>query len=185
MAETINNYKILGFIASGTYGSLWSISKEGKIYALKRERLKEKTGDLRSTVLLESDILLRVKYPNLLNAIEVFADDEKIYYILEKADYSLARVLYSKTCRISGPLVVYWAFNILCGIKYLHKHNFIHADLKPDNVLLFNDGTLKIADYGLTKRNFEQDKKVFGGKHQKLYYKIIITLLQLIFGLSV
>jgi mitogen-activated protein kinase 1/3 len=42
-------------------------------------------------------------------------------------------------------------YNLLCGIKYLHDSNVLHRDLKPANVLLNEDCTIKVCDYGLAR----------------------------------
>lgn len=42
-------------------------------------------------------------------------------------------------------------YNLLCGIKYLHDSNVLHRDLKPANVLINEDCTVKLCDYGLAR----------------------------------
>ena len=42
-------------------------------------------------------------------------------------------------------------YNLLCAIKYLHDSNVLHRDLKPANVLLNEDCTVKLCDYGLAR----------------------------------
>lgn len=42
-------------------------------------------------------------------------------------------------------------YNLLCSIKYLHESNVLHRDLKPANVLINEDCTVKLCDYGLAR----------------------------------
>ena len=42
-------------------------------------------------------------------------------------------------------------YDILCGLKYLHKANVIHRDLKPGNILVNDDCTIQICDFGLAR----------------------------------
>jgi serine/threonine protein kinase len=42
-------------------------------------------------------------------------------------------------------------WQILCGVDFLHSHRIVHRDVKPQNILVSNSGTLKIADFGLAR----------------------------------
>ena len=42
-------------------------------------------------------------------------------------------------------------YNLLCGVAYLHKSNVIHRDLKPANILLSEDCSVKLCDFGLAR----------------------------------
>ena len=42
-------------------------------------------------------------------------------------------------------------YNILCAIKYLHESNVIHRDIKPANILVNEDCTVKLCDFGLAR----------------------------------
>lgn len=50
------------------------------------------------------------------------------------------------------------AANIILGIQHLHSHNIMYRDLKPQNVIVFEDGYTKITDFGLSKVLKEDDK---------------------------
>jgi len=42
-------------------------------------------------------------------------------------------------------------FNILCGLNYIHSAGVLHRDLKPSNILVTEEGTAKICDFGLAR----------------------------------
>jgi serine/threonine protein kinase len=42
-------------------------------------------------------------------------------------------------------------WQILCGVDFLHSHRIVHRDVKPQNILVSNSGTLKLADFGLAR----------------------------------
>lgn len=43
-------------------------------------------------------------------------------------------------------------FNLLCGIKYIHSAGVMHRDIKPANLLILQDCTIKICDFGLARQ---------------------------------
>ena len=42
-------------------------------------------------------------------------------------------------------------YNLLCSVKYLHDSNVIHRDIKPANILVNEDCTIKLCDFGLAR----------------------------------
>lgn len=53
--------------------------------------------------------------------------------------------------KISEEVVAKIALQILCGLSYLHSHNYIHRDIKPGNILLNSKGEVKVTDFGISK----------------------------------
>ena len=54
-------------------------------------------------------------------------------------------------------------YNILCAVKYIHSANIMHRDIKPDNILVCPDLSVKICDFGLSNVQFlyKTDKQIF------------------------
>jgi mitogen-activated protein kinase 1/3 len=60
-------------------------------------------------------------------------------------------------------------YNLLCAVKYLHESNVIHRDLKPANILVNEDCTVKLCDFGLARSitGVESAAMILSGKLQK------------------
>jgi serine/threonine protein kinase len=159
--QVINGFQIEGSLGRGSYAEVYTVTKEGKTYALKIQKLSAGNNGIDISVLIESDILKRINQPNLVRCVDIFIERGNIYYVLEKGETTLFNYVISN-CQASKNLLLYYAFQVLCGLDYLHQHRLIHTDLKPENMLLFSDGTLKITDFGLLRRDFGQNKRLSG-----------------------
>lgn len=87
------------------------------------------------------------KHPNLVAMLEAMRCDNTIYICMELvSDGTISHVL-SKGQPIL-PLIKRWTHDVLCGLVYLHDHDIVHRDIKCANVLVTEDCTAKLVDFG-------------------------------------
>ncbi|VAH95130.1 unnamed protein product [Triticum turgidum subsp. durum] len=104
-------------------------------------------------VIREVSLMKMLSHPNIVNLIEVIDDpnSDKFYMVLE---YVEGKIVWDKgigeaTCRK-------YLRDIISGVMYLHSHNIIHSDIKPDNLLVTSTGNVKIGDFSVSQI-FEDD----------------------------
>mmetsp|Transcript_30253 Transcript_30253/g.29746 ORF Transcript_30253/g.29746 Transcript_30253/m.29746 type:complete len:96 (+) Transcript_30253:970-1257(+) len=81
----------------------------------------------------------------------VFENEKTIYFVMP---YVKGGELYSQlkaVKRFPEEVVKFYAIQLIMGIGYLHENGIIHRDLKLENILIGEDGYLKIIDFGLAK----------------------------------
>eukprot|EP00602_Paraphysomonas_sp_CaronLab_P006898 CAMPEP_0185023074 /NCGR_PEP_ID=MMETSP1103-20130426/5774_1 /TAXON_ID=36769 /ORGANISM="Paraphysomonas bandaiensis, Strain Caron Lab Isolate" /LENGTH=544 /DNA_ID=CAMNT_0027555491 /DNA_START=52 /DNA_END=1686 /DNA_ORIENTATION=- len=83
-------------------------------------------------------------------ALEPDTSLDDLYLVFEYVDTDLHKLLMSAQY-LSIAHVQTFLYQILLGLKYIHSANVIHRDLKPANILLYEDCTLKICDFGLSR----------------------------------
>jgi serine/threonine protein kinase len=71
----------------------------------------------------------------------------------------------------------YWdlIFEMLCGVRYVHECGYIHLDIKPSNFLVNEDGCIKLADFGLSKKANNSEEDDFEGDAVYLAPEILKT----------
>jgi mitogen-activated protein kinase 1/3 len=75
---------------------------------------------------------------------------DTIYLVLQLSESDLKKVIKS-AIYLEAKHIKTVVYNLLCGLKYLHTANIIHRDLKPANVLINEDCSVQIADFGLSR----------------------------------
>ena len=165
LGTTIKEYKILEFIDSGGFGSVYKVEKDSTLYALKIFRedyvLKEyrEKGE-NNRIRREIGIMKSVSHPNLIEYVDDFKETisgvPSYFLVMEFAQGTNLRKLLNQK-RYSEDEAIELFFKILDGVNALHsirgendESGIIHRDLKPENIIV-NNSEVKILDYGISK----------------------------------
>jgi tRNA A-37 threonylcarbamoyl transferase component Bud32 len=150
----VAGYEILGVLGRGGMGVVYRArqTKVNRLVALKMILAGGHAGDdERRRFLTEAEAVARLQQPNIVQIHEVGEADGQPFFTLEYLPGG------SLAARLSGtPLPPKEAARVVeqlaRGIHYAHGKGIVHRDLKPANVLLTEDGTPKVTDFGLAKR---------------------------------
>ncbi|KAM5557119.1 putative serine/threonine protein kinase IRE [Rosa sericea] len=151
---TIEDFEIIKPISRGAFGRVFLARKRatGDLFAIK---VLKKADMIRKnaveSILAERNILILVRNPFVVRFFYSFTCRENLYLVMEYLNggdlYSLLRNL---GCLDEDMARVYIA-EVVLALEYLHSLNVIHRDLKPDNLLIGQDGHIKLTDFGLSK----------------------------------
>lgn len=159
----INSKKVLG---TGVFSTVFLGKCTTDTTKLPKNTLvaikKMKKTDKISTKVIEAELLIIYflmdrPHPNIIKYYDIINDDndtDAVYIVMEYCkNGTLKSLIDSPTQSITENKRLKSYFYQLCqGVKFLHKYNILHRDIKPDNILLTDDfKTLKIVDFGLAK----------------------------------
>lgn len=163
--SSLDNYVELDVIGNGAYGTVYKAcqrSNENAFVALKKIKVPLTTEGVPMSMLREISTLKQLDqyaHPNVIRLLDVChgrrLEKEQqilIFLVFEHVEQDLAT--YMQNCPPGGlPITTVKSFThqILHGIDFLHSHRILHRDLKPQNLLITNDGVVKLADFGLAK----------------------------------
>jgi hypothetical protein len=104
----------------------------------------------------EIEVTRALRHPNIVSLLDFGRDQGRFYFALEYcAGGSTEQLRRRHGGRVPLPSTLHIAVGALEGLAAAHEAGFVHRDIKPDNVLLGEDGAARLADFGLAK-SFQQ-----------------------------
>ena len=146
----MEKYKIIETIGDGTYGIVYKgiNTKTNEYVAIKKMKKKYTDWD-ECLSLKEVQALLTLKHSNIVTLNELILQKNELNMIFEFIGQNLFE--YAKNMNeIPEYKIRNISFQILQGLAYMHKNNFFHRDMKPENILISGD-QVKLADFGLAR----------------------------------
>lgn len=155
--EVGNDYTVVKMLGTGSYGKVALATKKstGQKVAIKRmDNIFEDETDCKR-ILREITLMRLLKHPYLVELIEIIPPSnpktfQTLYVVMDYAESDLKKIIKS-SINLELLHIQTIVYNLLLSVKYLHECNVLHRDLKPANVLLNEDCTVKLCDYGLAR----------------------------------
>ncbi|KAL4557526.1 hypothetical protein LXL04_035707 [Taraxacum kok-saghyz] len=175
-SRSVDCFEKLEQIGEGTYGQVYMARelKTGEIVALKKIRMDNEKEGFPITAIREIKILKKLQHENVIKLKEIVTSsgpevDEhgksgghmykgSIYMVFEYMDHDLTGLSDRPGLRFTIPQIKCYMKQLLTGLHYCHVNQVLHRDIKGSNLLIDNEGNLKLADFGLA-RSYSTDCK--------------------------
>ncbi|CAF0744624.1 unnamed protein product [Adineta steineri] len=169
--QTEKDFQRISKLGGGTYGDVFLVRHQitGKLYALKQIRDEHEANGIPATAMREAAILKQLNHPNIVKLHDVFLTDERCYFLLEYMNEDLKRYL-DRNRPLERKIIKSFTHQLLEAIFYCHRHRIIHRDIKPHNILVNNEGRVKMCDFGLA-RAFTIPMKIYTHEIVTLWYR--------------
>ncbi|KAF9584436.1 hypothetical protein BGW38_006453 [Lunasporangiospora selenospora] len=169
--RSVENYEKLNRISEGTYGVVYRARDRvtGEIVALKKLKLDQERNGFPITSLREIYTLLLAKHPHIVNVREIVVGDKlsQIFIVMDFIEHDLKELMSGMRAPFLQSEVKTLMLQLLSATELLHENWIMHRDLKTSNLLLNNQGEIKVADFGLARRY---------GEPQGLMTQPVVTL---------
>ena len=155
-------------LGSGSYGnvSLVKSNKNKFFYAIKNISCKQILySQLHLNLELERAILLQIDHPFIVKLVKTLKDKNYVYFLM---DYIKGKELFD-VIRDIGLLdkfqTQFYGASIMLAVNYLHERKFVYRDIKPENIMVLENGFIKLIDFGTAKAIDEKTKTIIGTPH--------------------
>lgn len=179
----MDKFDIIGIIGEGTYGQVYKAKDKdtGELVALKKVRLDNEKEGFPITAIREIKILRQLIHRSVVNMKEIVTDKQDaldfkkdkgaFYLVFEYMDHDLMGLLESGLVHFSEDHIKSFMKQLMEGLDYCHKKNFLHRDIKCSNILLNNSGQIKLADFGLARLYNSEESRPYTNKVITLWYR--------------
>ncbi|XP_039752876.1 cyclin-dependent kinase 12 isoform X2 [Pararge aegeria] len=182
--KCVDGFQVITQIGEGTYGQVYKARDKntGQLVALKKVRLENEKEGFPITAVREIKILRQLNHKNIVNLREIVTDKQdaldfrkdkgSFYLVFEYMDHDLMGLLESKMVDFTESHNASIMRQLLDGLAYCHRKNFLHRDIKCSNILMNNKGEVKLGDFGLARLWSSEDRaRPYTNKVITLWYR--------------
>ena len=145
-------YRVLGRLGVGGMATVYLAedSSLGRKVALKvmAERYAE-DGEFVERFRREAQAAARLNHPNIIAVYDRGEANGRPYIAMEYLQGRTLKQVIQKDGPLPAERAIAIAMQVLAGLRYAHEHGVVHRDVKPHNVLVGDDGRIKVTDFGI------------------------------------
>ncbi len=149
-----NRYALISVVGGGGMAQVYKARDNilGRIVAVKVLR-EQFTSDAQFVARFrrEAQAAANLTHPNIVNVYDVGQDGDLHFIVMEFIAGQSLKELIVRNAPLPPDQAISIASQILAGLEYAHRSGLIHRDIKPQNVLITDDGMVKVTDFGIAK----------------------------------
>ena len=153
----IGRYEVLERIGSGGMGTVYRARDPELSRMIALKVLRVDRTEVQWRMLTEARALARLSHPNVVTVHEVGTHDDRVYLAMEYVEGPTLRQWLSEPRTVAEIRRVF--AQAARGLAAAHQAGLVHRDFKPDNVILGEDGRVRVVDFGVVKAGDEPEAK--------------------------
>lgn len=147
-----NRYEILEVIGTGGMAVVFKAKchRLNRLVAIKmlKKDLSE-DAEFRRRFHDESQAVAMLSHPNIMAVYDVSRGGDMDYIVMELIDGITLKQYMERRGKLNWPEALHFITQIMKGLSHAHSRGIIHRDIKPQNIMILRDGTVKVTDFGI------------------------------------
>lgn len=99
----------------------------------------------------EAEAASKMTHHNIVNLLDVGMDGDNRYLVMEYVQGKTLKTVIQERGKLNAPLACQITIRILSALEHAHRNGIVHRDIKPQNILVHEDGHIKVADFGIAR----------------------------------
>jgi serine/threonine protein kinase len=150
VGQQFGNYRLIQLLGSGGFAEVYlaehrQLGMKAAIKVLYAHLERSEASTFRQ----EARTIADLKHPHIIRVLDFDVQNGTPFLVLDYASKGSLRALHPRGERLSLDLVVTYVQQIASALQYAHEHKLIHRDVKPENILIGEDGQLLLSDFGI------------------------------------
>ena len=151
-----DRYTIVNVIGQGgmstVYGAYDRVSGRSVAIKILNKKLEQNPEQIQLFV-NESTALSLLSHPNIVMVYNTAITSSIKYFVMEYVEGITLKSHIEHRGALTEREILYYASQILSALDYIHSKSIIHCDIKPQNIILLQNGSIKVADFGIARLN--------------------------------
>ena len=148
-------YAVLKKLGEGGRGVVYKARDTvlNRVVAIKMLKSAALSEEAYSRFMREAQVVAKLNHPNIVSIYDIGKEDEKQFFVLEFVDGMSVRELLGTypDGRCDMQTVLRVSIDVCSALEYAHSQGVLHRDVKPENILISEEGTAKLMDFGLAR----------------------------------
>ena len=147
-----DRYEILELIGSGGMANVYKARchRLNRLVAIKKLKSDlADNADFRRRFHDESQAVAQLSHANIVSVYDVSTNPDREYIVMELIDGITLKQYMERRGRMDWRESLHFITQIMRGLSHAHSRGIIHRDIKPQNIMVLRDGSVKVADFGI------------------------------------
>lgn len=149
--KKIKDYSIISVVGKGGMGEVYLAKHPTLKRGIILKRLSIRDKDSTDRFLREAKLMLEFRHENIVQIYDHFKEGTSTYIAMEYVNGKALNDIIQGNEKIPIPLAMFILYQIALGLFHAHSKKVVHRDIKPHNILISNDGEVKLTDFGIAK----------------------------------